>query len=73
MSEKSSGKIEELRKKVFEDQQFRELLRRDVKKALADPAIQIEATPQNVALIQNVIDTIDNLYEGFEERDRFAT
>jgi hypothetical protein len=68
-----SGKIEELRKKVFEDQTFRELLRWDPKKALADPAIQIEATPQNLALIKNVIDVIDNLYRGFEEHDRFVT
>jgi hypothetical protein len=65
------GKIEELRKLVFNDQGFRQLLRSKPAEALKKA--QIDPTPKNLALVKNVVDSIDNLYAGFEEIDKFIT
>jgi len=64
-------RIEELRKRIFEKREFRELLVKDPKAALEE--VGIAATPQNLALVKNVIDSITNLYSAFEERDSFLT
>ena len=63
--------IEDLRKRIFEDQQFRELLVRDTPAALK--LVNIEPTHQNVALVRNVISAVEHLYQGFDEIDRFIT
>lgn len=65
------GKIEELRKLVINDQGFRQLLKSKPAEALQKA--QIDPTPKNLALVKNVIDSIDNLYAGFEEIDKFIT
>jgi hypothetical protein len=65
------GKIEELRKLVINDQGFRQLLRSKPAEALN--LAHIDPTPKNLALVKNVIDSIDNLYAGFEEIDKFIT
>jgi len=64
-------KIAELRKLVINDAKFRQLLRRNPKAALEK--VHIRPTPQNLALVQNVVDSINNLYSAFEEKDRFLT
>lgn len=66
-----SEKIEVLRKKILEDQDFRELLKKNTAEALKK--VGIDPTSQNVALVRNVIDSIDNLYYAFGEHDRFVT
>lgn len=70
---KSEGKhrIEALRQRVFESEKYRERLRSDLPGALAE--VGIDATPQNISLVKNVINTIDNLYDGFEEREKLVT
>jgi hypothetical protein len=65
------GKIEELRKLVVNDHGFRQLLKSKPAEALQKA--KIDPTPKNLALVQNVIDSIDNLYDGFGEKDRFIT
>ncbi len=64
-------KVEELRQRIFEKREFRELLLKDPKAALEE--VGIPATPQNLALVKNVTDSINNLYSAFEEKDRFCT
>jgi hypothetical protein len=64
-------KIAELRKLVLNDQEFRQLLKSKPQVALKKA--DIDPTPQNLALIKNVIDSIDNLYYAFEEKDNFIT
>jgi len=64
-------KIEELRHRIFEKREFRELLVKDPKAALEQ--VGIAATPQNLALVKNVTDSITNLYSAFEEKDRYCT
>jgi hypothetical protein len=66
-----SQQIADLRKRVLEDQEFRRLLKMDTGKALE--SVGIRPTPENVALIRNVISSIDHLYEGFAEEDRYIT
>ena len=63
--------IDNLRERVLQDLQFRQLLKSNTKEALEK--VDIKPTPQNVALVRNVIDSIDNLYAGFDEEDRFVT
>jgi hypothetical protein len=64
-------KIAELRKLVLNDQEFRQLLKSKPQVALKKA--DIDPTPQNLALIKNVMDSIDNLYYAFEEKDNFIT
>jgi hypothetical protein len=66
-----SEKIEVLRKNILEDKDFRELLKKNTAEALKK--VGIDPTSQNVALVRNVIDSIDNLYYAFGEHDRFVT
>ncbi len=75
MSNEMVGNIEKLREKIFEDQAFRERLMSNISKTLEEnkKELGIPATPQNVALIKNVVDAINNLYDGFGEHDRFVT
>ena len=63
--------IDNLRKRVLEDQKFRQLLVSQPEKALE--SVGIKPTHQNVALVRNVIQSINNLYYGFDERDEFIT
>lgn len=63
--------IDNLRQRLLRDEKFRQLLKSNTKKALEE--VNIEPSPQNVALVRNVIDSIDNLYAGFDEEDRFVT
>lgn len=58
-------KLAEFRELLLNDVNFRKLLRTEPKLALEKA--DIRPTPQNLALVQNVIDSIDNLYEGFGE------
>lgn len=58
-------KLAEFRELLLNDVNFRKLLRTKPKLALKQA--DIRPTPQNLALVQNVIDSIDNLYEGFGE------
>jgi hypothetical protein len=64
-------KIDELRKLVLNDQEFRQLLKSKPQVALKKA--DIDPTPQNLALIKNVMDSIDNLYYAFQEKDNFIT
>jgi hypothetical protein len=64
-------KIEELRRRIFDKRDFRELLVKDPTAALKE--VGITATPQNLALVKNVTDSINNLYSAFEEKDEFCT
>ena len=64
-------KIAEFRELLLNDVKFRKLLRTNPKLALEKA--HIRPTPQNLALVQNVIDSIDNLYEGFGEMHRDLT
>ncbi len=70
-SKEEPGRIQALREKVFESEDFRRLLRTDIKKALDE--VHIEPTPKNIALVKNVIDSIDNLYDGFGEHEKLVT
>jgi hypothetical protein len=65
------SQLDELRKRILKEQEFREQLVKDPHAALK--SVGIASTPQNVALIKNVIDSIENLYSAFEEKDRFVT
>ena len=65
------NQIDNLRQKLLEDRKFRELLKSNTKEALEK--VDINPNPQNVALVRNVIDSIDNLYAGFDEEDRYIT
>ena len=65
------NQIDNLREKVLQDVKFRELLKSNTKEALEK--VDIRPTPQNVALVRNVIDSIENLYAGFDEQDKFVT
>jgi hypothetical protein len=71
MSEDKPGRIKALRELVFESEDFRELLRTDIRAALKK--VDIDPTPKNIALVKNVIDSIDNLYEGFGEHEKLVT
>lgn len=65
------NQISKLREKMLEDPKFRQLVMSKTAEALKE--IGIEPTSQNVALVRNVIDSIENLYKGFDEEDRFIT
>jgi hypothetical protein len=64
-------KIVRLRDLVLKDKEFRELLVKDPAEALKK--VNIPATSYNVALVQNVIDSINNFYSGFDEVDEYVT
>ena len=64
-------RLDTLREKVLTDKNFRKQLKNDTKKALK--SVGITPTRQNVALVRNVIDSIENLYDGFDEIDTFVT
>lgn len=66
-----SEQIANLQKRILEDQEYRELLVKDTPKALR--MVGIEPSHQNVALVRNVISSIEHLYQGFDEIDRFIT
>lgn len=65
------AQIDDLRRKVLEDRDFRQLLVNNPEEALRIAGIK--ATPQNVALVKNVVAAIQNLYAGCEEIDEFIT
>lgn len=65
------AQIDDLRRKVLEDRDFRQLLVNKPEEALRIAGIK--ATPQNVALVKNVVAAIQNLYAGCEEIDEFIT
>lgn len=65
------AQIDDLRRKVLEDRDFRQLLVNNPEEALRIAGIK--ATPQNVALVKNVVAAIQNLYAGCGEIDEFIT
>lgn len=65
------AQIDDLRRKVLEDRDFRQLLVSNPEQALK--TVGINPTSHNVALVKNVISSIQNLYEGCGEIDEFIT
>jgi hypothetical protein len=61
------SQLQVLRHKILTDQNFRKLLTEDPAAALQ--SVGISPTPQNVALIKNVISSIENFYEAFDKDD----
>ena len=63
--------LDHLRERILKDKEFREALVNSPRSALKE--VGIDPTPQNLALIKNVTDSIGNLYFAFEEEDRYVT